>query len=201
MGPALMLETTDRRALLVIARCAIEETLYRRDTPAPDTTLSAAMSERRASFVTLKCNAQLRGCIGTLEPVRRLSDDVAHNAHAAAFRDPRFPPLTAPEVAGLQIEISVLGKPEILDVADFDKLFQCLRPETDGLIVTSGSRRATFLPSVWESLPDPEEFVAHLWNKAGLKSGDWPPDLRLWRYHAEHFDEYEPGMQASHSSG
>jgi uncharacterized protein len=196
-----MLDISDRRALLVIARGAIEETLHGRHAASADMVLSAAMNERRASFVTLKRDAMLRGCIGTLEPVRRLSDDVAYNAHAAAFRDPRFPPLTAPEVTGLQIEISVLGKPEAFDVASLDELLQRLRPETDGLIVASGLRRATFLPSVWESLSDPDEFVAHLWKKAGLEPGDWPTDLKLWRYEAEHFDDHAPDMQAFHSAG
>lgn len=152
--------------------------------------ISAALNQPRASFVTLKCDDRLRGCIGTLDPVRRLSDDVAYNARAAAFRDPRFPPLASHETPLVQIEISVLGKPEALDIASRDELLKCLRPAMDGLIVETGSRRATFLPSVWESLPEPDEFVAHLWSKAGLRPDDWPSDIRLLRYDAEHFDEH-----------
>ncbi|MGH8401147.1 MAG: AmmeMemoRadiSam system protein A [Gammaproteobacteria bacterium] len=185
-----MLDASDRRALLEIARRVIEGRSSDRETGSSAATISAALNQPRASFVTLKRDDQLRGCIGTLEPVRRLSDDVAYNAHAAAFRDPRFPPLARHETPLVQIEISVLGRPEALDVADRDELLKCLRPAMDGLIVGTGSRRATFLPSVWESLSDPDEFVAHLWRKAGLRPDDWPSDIRLQRYTAEHFDEH-----------
>ncbi|MGH8371301.1 MAG: AmmeMemoRadiSam system protein A [Gammaproteobacteria bacterium] len=188
-GLCPMLDSSDRHILLGIARHSIEQALHHRHAEPAGTGGSAALNEHRASFVTLKCQDQLRGCIGTLEPVRRLSDDVAYNAHAAAFRDPRFPPLAPTELMPLRIEISILGKPEALDVADRHELLERLRPGQDGLIVATVSRRATFLPSVWESLPDPDEFVTHLWKKAGLIPDDWPPDLRLLCYVAENFKE------------
>ena len=185
----MTLDADDRRALLHIARLTIEQALYhRRDEPA-GVSGSAALNEWRASFVTLKIAGNLRGCIGTLQPLRELLDDVVHNAHAAAFRDPRFPPLAAGEVARMQIEISVLDEPEKLVAGNRDELLQSLRPGRDGLIVAAASRRATFLPSVWESLPDSGEFVTQLWKKAGLPAGSWPSDIQLLRYGVEHFHE------------
>lgn len=198
-GPCLMLDNGDRHILLGAARRAIEQALHHRHAEPADIGGSSALRERRASFVTLKCDGSLRGCIGTLKVVRRLIDDVVYNAHAAAFRDPRFPPLTLPEVVNLRIEISALEKPEVLNVADRDELLTCLRPALDGLIVATASRRATFLPSVWESLPDPDEFVAHLWDKAGLTPGDWPPDLQLLRYTVEHVAEDSRDMSPDRS--
>lgn len=168
--------------LLVLARAAIEGR-------APASGASGALAEPGAAFVTLTRDGKLRGCIGSLEPWRPLADDVAANARAAAFRDPRFPPLRADEVADTHIEVSVLGPAELLDVHSEAEAVAQLRPRVDGVIVRSGSRRATFLPQVWGQLPDPHEFLAHLWAKAGLRPGVWGPDVRLWRYQVEEWSE------------
>ena len=142
-----------------------------------------------ASFVTLRdAKGALRGCIGRLEAERPLADDVAHNAHAAAFQDSRFAPLHVTEWTGLQIEVSVLSTAEALPPADraADALRQ-LRPGVDGVILAWRGRRATFLPQVWDELPRPEEFFAALWRKAGLPAGFWAEDLQLSRYTVRHF--------------
>lgn len=140
-----------------------------------------------ATFVTLKRHGELRGCIGTLEAHQPLLLDVAEHAFAAAFRDPRFEPVTERELDELELSISVLGEPEEIRFADEQDLLKQLRPHDDGLILQEGSRRGTFLPSVWDSLPDPPEFLAHLKLKAGLPSDYWSGSLRVWRYTTEEF--------------
>jgi len=192
-----MLDTADRNELLNLARNTIKHALYRRTTQAETRPLSATLRECRASFVTLKCDGLLRGCIGTLEPARPLYEDVAHNAHAAAFRDPRFTPLALPEADAVRIEISVLERPELIVVTNRAELLATLRPGHDGLIVEAGFRRATFLPAVWDSLADPEEFVTHLWQKAGLPCESWPSGIRLLRYATEQFEETGPTGELS----
>jgi len=141
-----------------------------------------SLAAQRATFVTLTINTELRGCIGTLEAYRPLIEDVAANAHAAAFRDPRFYPLSQSEYPLLDIHISVLSEPEPMKVESEADLIAQIRPQIDGLILEDGARRGTFLPSVWESLPDPREFLAHLKHKAGLPLATWPSTLRVWRY-------------------
>lgn len=142
-----------------------------------------------ATFVTLTQHGQLRGCIGTLEAHRPLVEDLEHNARAAAFGDPRFPPLVEEELDHTQVEVSILSKPEpILFMDESDALAQ-LRPGIDGVIMESGWHRATFLPQVWQQLPDPVQFMAHLKQKAGLSTGYWSDELRLYRYTVEKFKE------------
>jgi AmmeMemoRadiSam system protein A len=140
-----------------------------------------------ASFVTLKLYGQLRGCIGTLEASRPLVVDIAHNAFNAAFRDPRFSPVDHYETEELALHISVLSAPEAFPVRDESELLQRLRPGVDGLILAEGSRRGTFLPSVWEQLPEPGAFLAHLKLKAGLPADHWSSTLRVERYTVEAF--------------
>ncbi len=140
-----------------------------------------------ACFVTLTAGGQLRGCIGSLEPHRPLCADAAWNAHAAAFHDDRFDGLRAAELGGLAIEISVLGRPVEMPVADEADLLAQLRPGLDGLILRTGGQRATLLPAVWEHGLKPAEFVAALKQKAGLKRKAWPADTRIWRYGTESF--------------
>ncbi len=135
-----------------------------------------------ASFVTLEKQGMLRGCIGTLEAYRALAIDVAENAFAAAFRDPRFPPVQADELSDLQIHISLLTPPVPFPVKDQAELLRRLQPGIDGLILHEGSRRATFLPSVWESLPEPRQFIAQLKLKAGLPADYWSETLHFERY-------------------
>lgn len=135
-----------------------------------------------ASFVTLHINKSLRGCIGHLEPIQPLVQDVAENAWSAAFRDPRFPALSVEEMSQLDIHISVLTKPEPIRFYSEQDLLQQLVPFEDGLILATQSQRGTFLPSVWESLPEPKEFLAQLKRKAGLPVHYWSDDISIHRY-------------------
>jgi len=143
----------------------------------------------RASFVTLQKNGQLRGCIGHLEAVQPVVVDVAENAFAAAFRDPRFSPLTAAEWPDVDVHLSLLTKPERMQFNDEADLIGQIRPGEDGLILQDGPNRGTFLPSVWESLPDPVDFLIHLKYKAGLAANHWSDRVEVYRYNAESFDE------------
>lgn len=135
-----------------------------------------------ASFVSLYRGAHLRGCIGALEPRRPLIEDVAWNAFAAGFRDPRFPALASDEVDALGIHVSVLGPLEPIDADSEASLLAALRPGVDGLVIEWESRRGTFLPSVWSSLPDPGDFLLHLKRKAGFAPEGWPRGARCARY-------------------
>lgn len=140
-----------------------------------------------ASFVTLRLDSQLRGCIGSIEPRRALGEDVARNAWAAAYRDSRFPPVRAEELPALQVEVSVLSPREALEVADEREALAALRPGVDGIYLEYGALGATFLPQVWESLPDPEQFLGELRRKAGLPVRFWHRDVRLSRYTVEKY--------------
>jgi AmmeMemoRadiSam system protein B/AmmeMemoRadiSam system protein A len=138
-----------------------------------------------ATFVTIRdAGGALRGCIGSLEPRRALVEDVAENAWAAAFRDSRFPPVGVDELPELDVHVSILGPPEALAPRSREELVSMLRPGRDGLILEDQGRRATFLPQVWESVPDPAKFVGLLWRKAGLPEDHWSTDARAWRYEA-----------------
>ncbi len=151
------------------------------------TTFDKALSDPGASFVTLQRHGQLRGCIGSLEARQPLVVDVAQNAFSAAFRDPRFPPLDQRELEDLNLEISVLGTPEIMVFSSEQDLLRQLRPGIDGLILEDKGRRGTFLPSVWESLPERGDFLRQLKRKAGLPEDYWSDSLRVWRYTTEKF--------------
>jgi AmmeMemoRadiSam system protein A len=148
-----------------------------------------ALQASRAAFVTLHQHGQLRGCIGHLEAVQPLVQDVAENAFAAAFRDPRFPPVGASELDALHIEISVLTPPQPMQFSSEADLLAQIEPGRDGLILVEGRARGTFLPSVWASLPQPEAFLRHLKLKAGLPQGHWSPEIRISRYRTESFSE------------
>jgi AmmeMemoRadiSam system protein A len=143
---------------------------------------SPALRAPGASFVTLRAGGELRGCIGTLEPVRALAADVAENAYRAAFHDPRFPPLGAGEAGALALSISLLGAPERIAAQSERELALRLEPGRDGLILALGTRRATFLPDVWEALPAPAEFIAALKRKAGIPPGFWSERVEAFRY-------------------
>lgn len=170
----------DGARLLATARAAIANELGR-STPMPHP--EPAERAPGASFVTLTIDGRLRGCIGTLEAYRPLHDDVEENARAAAFADPRFPPLTAVELDRIRIEVSRLGPPEPIDYDGTEAgAIAALRPGVDGVILRRGRHRATFLPQVWEQLPEPREFLAHLRRKAGIVEPGWPDGIRLERY-------------------
>ena len=144
-----------------------------------------------AVFVTLTQQGDLRGCIGSLEVSRPLLEDLQANARAAAFSDPRFLPLSRTELADTCIEVSLLSPAEIINfTSEADALTQ-LQPHIDGVILEYGSRRATFLPQVWQQLPEPRQFINNLKRKAGLSSNFWAEDLQLSRYRVEKFKENE----------
>ena len=180
--------------LLTLARNAIS-THFGQNT-APELSLPE-LSQPGAAFVTLTLNGQLRGCIGSLEAHRPLQADVRTNALAAALRDPRFPPLTAQEATLVRVEVSLLTPPQALSVKDESDALAQLRPHIDGVIFTAGGTggggaRSTFLPQVWEQLPEPRQFMAHLKQKAGLNAAYWAPDVKLYRYQVKKWKETIP---------
>jgi uncharacterized protein len=144
-----------------------------------------------ASFVTLENAGRLRGCVGTLDPVRPLYLDVLRNARRA-MRDPRLPEVTAADWAALDVKVSVLTRPQPLAVADREDLVRRLRPGTDGLLLVCGAQRATFLPAVWQKLADPGQFVGALLVKGGWPARGWPDGLRVARYSATEFADCAP---------
>ncbi len=146
----------------------------------------AALRELRAAFVTLRRHGHLRGCIGTLAAAQPLVLAVADRARAAALDDPRFNPVQPHELDDLEVSVSVLTAPVPLAVDDFHALVAALRPGVDGIVVEAGQHRATFLPSVWEELTEPLQFLDALWHKAGLTPRTWPPGIRISRYTAQH---------------
>jgi len=187
------LATRERRELLALARASIDSALAASRTgdlvPFTGTLLPPALAARRSSFVTLHRNEELRGCCGTLDAPRSLAEDVWRNAWAAAFNDYRFSALTAAEWPQVTLHLSLLTTPEPLDVTTEEQLLAVLRPSIDGLILESDTGRATFLPAVWEQLPDPLQFVRHLKMKAGWPATYWSNRMRALRYTTESFDE------------
>jgi AmmeMemoRadiSam system protein A len=139
----------------------------------------------RASFVTLERDGALRGCMGGLEAVRPLVSDVAEHAFAAAFRDPRFPPLAGAELDCVEVKLSILSPLEPLCFASEQELLSQLRPGVDGVLLEAGRQRGTFLPAVWEQLPDPREFLRQLKRKAGLAPDFWSTLVAVHRYTVE----------------
>jgi len=145
------------------------------------------LQSKRATFVTLHRNKQLRGCIGILVPLRPLVEDVAYNAWAAAFSDNRFAPLQQEEFDDLEIHISILGSPEQINFDSEEDLLSKIHVGTDGLILEDGNHKGTFLPSVWKSLPDKKEFLNHLKQKASLSQNYWSDNISIKRYTVEEF--------------
>jgi AmmeMemoRadiSam system protein A len=192
MNPA----TPERRELLALARASIDSTLSsgsaaRQLVPFTTAPLLPGLTVRRSSFVTLRRGEELRGCCGTLDAPRTLAEDVWRNAWAAAFNDYRFPPLTAAEWPHMNVHLSLLTVPEPLHVATEEQLLAVLRPSIDGLILESDAGRATFLPAVWEQIPDPVQFVRQLKMKAGWSATYWSDRVRCSRYGTESFGEAE----------
>jgi uncharacterized protein len=145
------------------------------------------LRQELASFVTLNRCGNLRGCIGHLKAIQPLVSDVAENAFSAAFRDPRFSPLSSSELEGVDLHISVLTAAMPIEFASEEDLLKMLRPGVDGLILKLGRQQGTFLPSVWESLPDSRSFLQHLKLKAGLALDYWSDDIEVFRYQTESF--------------
>jgi AmmeMemoRadiSam system protein A len=157
---------------------------FSHDRPLPVTPGSypAPLEEPGAVFVTLERKGRLRGCIGSYQARRPLVEDVAENAFAAAFLDPRFRPLSPEELSGLDLHISLLTPPVPVQIESREELLAILHPGVDGLLLEDPPHRATFLPQVWDALPDPEEFLDQLFTKSGLPRGHWSPTLRFHRY-------------------
>lgn len=169
--------------LLALARRSIEHGLAEgRPLAVVLETLPIAARAPGASFVTLRRERALRGCIGSLEPRRPLAEDVAANAWSAAFADPRFAPLARAELEGLAVSVSLLEPSRPLPVRSEAELLATVEPGVDGLVLRVGERRATFLPAVWKSLPEPRAFVAELKRKAGLPADYWSDALAFERY-------------------
>ncbi len=176
----------EKEILLRLAKDAIAYGLKHHNVmPVDLTQYSDKLKENRACFVTLQINGQLRGCIGSLEAHQPLVEDVAHNAYAAAFTDPRFQPLTKPEYPQLEIHLAILNAPEPMQFSSEEDLIKQLRPKIDGLILSDNDHKGTFLPAVWESLPEPKEFLAHLKLKAGLPPNYWSVTVTVQRYTVE----------------
>ncbi|ODU44413.1 MAG: AMMECR1 domain-containing protein [Thiobacillus sp. SCN 63-374] len=165
--------------LLKLARAEIASKLGQ---PGAASAQSDWLAEPGATFVTLTRHGELRGCIGTLEAHRPLGVDVRENAVAAAFRDPRFMPLSRTEFDEIRVEVSLLSPTEPLAVDDEAAALAALRPHVDGVVFEYGHYRSTFLPQVWEQLPEPAEFLAHLKRKAGLPVDFWAEQVKLSRY-------------------
>lgn len=183
----------EKRWLLSLARDSIfhylktEEFLKERKEGLP-----LSFTEKKGCFVTLTCDEKLRGCIGRILPVQPVFMDVMENAISAAFKDPRFYPLTTDEYNDIEIEISVLSVPQKLEYESIDDLIKKLRPGKDGVIINKGDYSATFLPQVWEQIKNPEDFLAHLCVKCGQMSDEWRKgELDIETYSIESFDEKE----------
>lgn len=181
------------RILLQVARAAITESLG----------LSVAekqlededwLQQKGACFITLMQQGQLRGCIGTLEAHRALLDDVIANAKAAAFKDTRFSPLASEELNTIQIELSLLSPMQQMNFSSEQEALSQLQPGIDGVVFQYGYQRSTFLPQVWEQLPDAKDFMAHLKNKAGLATDFWADDVKLYRYTVSKWKESDFDM-------
>ncbi len=181
-----MLNEQERQALLQVASASVRHGLdCGQPLPVEPAEYPERLAKPGACFVTLEISGRLRGCIGSLEARRPLVQDCAENAFAAALRDFRFPPVTAQELDLLDYQVSVLSVPAPLFFQSEDDLLSQLRPGPDGLVLVLGDRRATFLPSVWESLPEPQDYLRHLKQKAGLAPGYWSDAIKAFRYTVE----------------
>ena len=191
-----LLDDASRRVLLDVATDVIGDAVTPRDPRLPNPSdFDAPLREPRASFVTLERGDQLLGCIGTLVAAEPLVVDVARHALAAAFADPRLPPVTRDDFAAMSVKVSVLTAPEPVPAASFDDLVAAVRPGVDGLLVEARRHRATLLPSVWDHVADTDEFLGVLWHKAGLARGAWPAGVAVSRYTTEEFGD--PGPRPS----
>ena len=192
------LTDAEKQTLLRLAREALECGVRRKKLPPVDSaSLTPHLLEQGASFVTLTINGDLRGCIGALEAYQPLVDDVREHAIAAALEDPRFRPVDESELDRINIEVSRLTAPRPLEYSTSEDLLVKLRPHVDGVILKGDFRRATFLPQVWEKIPDPEEFLDHLCAKMGARSNLWRnTKLQVEVYQVEEFHEIDYGSTA-----
>jgi len=185
-----MFNASEKQQLLNLAKASIQYGLEHGQAIAVTTgNYPASLQEHRACFVTLEINHQLRGCIGSLQAHRSLIEDIAENAYAAAFRDPRFGPVSEDEYPNLQYHISVLTPPQAMTFTSEQDLLNQIRPGIDGLVLSDKGNRGTFLPSVWESLPTAKEFLSHLKQKAGLPMSYWSETVKVEHYTVESIEE------------
>ena len=189
MNDKLALE--EKQTLLRLARQALDKGVRGEKLPALDAgSMTPRLRDQGASFVTLTISGQLRGCIGTLEPYQSLAQDVREHAVDAALKDPRFPPVAPEELDQIEIEVSRLTVPERIVYQDAEDLLTKLRPGLDGVLLRNGPRRATFLPQVWEKLPEKAEFLDNLCYKMGEAPGAWRrKHFEVWVYRVEEFHE------------
>jgi AmmeMemoRadiSam system protein A len=188
----------EKQTLLRLAREAMEHGVRGRKLPPLDNnSITPRLSEHGASFVTLTIHGVLRGCIGALEAWQPLVDDVREHAIAAALEDPRFRPVDEIELDRIKIEVSRLTAPHPLEYSSSADLLTKLRPHVDGVILKNDYRRATFLPQVWEQIPDPEDFLDHLCAKMGANPNLWlNTKLQVYVYQVEEFHEMEHNRTA-----
>lgn len=181
----------DGKLLLFVARRTIEQRLFKRKVEEKgDAAFPPVFHEKRGTFVTLTMDGQLRGCIGHIVPQESLIDGIRTNAINAAFRDPRFRPMSSGEWKKVKIEISILSDPKHLSYSTAEDLLKKLRPGIDGLIIKKGHHQATFLPQVWEQLPNKKDFLSHLCLKGGLDADAWRKgDLEVLIYQVQAFEE------------
>jgi AmmeMemoRadiSam system protein A len=191
MSEADKLTEEEGKHLVEMARTTIQKALFNpKDKSEPESGSSPKFQERRGTFVTLTLNGALRGCIGHIIPQESLIEGVRINAINAAFRDPRFRPLGQNEFEKIKVEVSILTQPKPLPYTDANDLLSKLRPGTDGLIIRKGYHQATFLPQVWEQLPNKRDFLTHLCLKAGLPGDAWAYDqLEVHTYQVQAFEE------------
>lgn len=186
----MKIQREDQEVLLKLARSAIESELRKEVNVERPEILKPVMKEKRGCFVTLHKNGALRGCIGTIEPVKPMVSCVEENALNAAFCDPRFPPLSEEELKNINIEISVLSVPVQLVFDDAEDLKKKIKPGIHGVILSCGWHKATFLPQVWNQLPNFESFFEHLCIKAGMEKDCWKSkETKIQSYEAMFFSE------------
>jgi AmmeMemoRadiSam system protein A len=185
------LTNEERKTLLELARGALKEGVRGQPlSPLDLNTLSSRLIEPGATFVTLTINHELRGCIGALEATLSLAEDVRVHAVAAALDDYRFPAVREEEVSKIKIEISRLTPPKLLNFENPKKLVEQIRPGVDGVVLQQGDRRATFLPQVWEKVPEVEIFLSMLCRKMGVPSDQWRrTEIQVFTYQVEEFQE------------
>jgi len=191
MDTAKWLSEDEGKYLLGVARKTIKNRLFKSEEPQIDQEdMPEIFQKRLGTFVTINIEGNLRGCIGHIIPRETLIEGIKVNAINAAFRDPRFPPLSKEELDRIDIEISVLTPPKDLSYTDAEDLLKKLRPGTDGVIIKKGFYEATFLPQVWEQLPKKQEFLSHLCLKAGLSADSWMTEkLQVSTYQVQAFEE------------
>ena len=185
-GPDDSLTFQDKQILLDIAFESIKSGIRLRQPLEIESSLyPKSLQQLRSSFVTLRLRGSLRGCIGSLEATVALIKDVADNAYNTAFSDPRFSPLTEQEFKTIDMSISILSCLELMSFESEEDLIQQLRPGLDGLVLEEGALRGTFLPSLWESIHEPREFIRELKRKAGLPMNHWSEEVKIYRYTTE----------------